>query len=357
MSRMMTIEEKTTNVRALLNSVRGQIALVTPKHLTPDRILRVAMTSIRRKPKLMDCTAESLLGSLLTCTQLGLEVDGASGQAYLIPYKTTCTLIIGYRGMMALARRSGEIQSLEARVVREKDDFDYSYGASPTLVHKPSMESEPGDVIAAYAVATLRNGAVQFEVMSRAQIDAIRARSRAADDGPWVTDFAEMARKTPMRNLCKYLPSSPELATAVSLDELADKGIPQNIDFVDVSAEPSEPTPDGPPKTLDDLAGKKPEPAPEPPEAVNTPITTADDAPIGIGAGSTLYAKFHNAFKKLNTGGKTAIAKQFSIKYLGDPLEVAGWNEADVRDLIAAIGDAPAEHKAKEAAKTGTEKG
>ena len=194
MSQITTTAKKTANIRDLMIKFKPQIALVAPKHLTPDRIVRIAMTSIHRTPKLADCTIESLLGAVLTCTQLGLEPDSASGRAYLIPYKTTCTLIVGYKGLMDLARRSGEISALEARVVHKGDTFTYQYGTAPAIHHIPNLDSE-GEMIAVYAVAQFKNVGFQFEVMSRAAIAKIRKRSKAGEDGPWVTDFDEMARK------------------------------------------------------------------------------------------------------------------------------------------------------------------
>lgn len=251
MSQITTIAKKTANIRDLLIKFQPQIALVAPKHLTADRIVRIAMTSIQQTPKLADCTIESLLGSVLTCTQLGLEPDSASGRAYLIPYGKTCTLIVGYKGLMDLARRSGEISALEARVVRKGDTFTYQYGTTPSINHIPNLDSG-GEMIAVYAVAQFKHGGFQFEVMSRADVLKIKSRSPAGGGGPWVTDFDEMARKTVMRKLCKYLPSSPELQTAVSLDERAEQGIPQGIDFVDIQAT-SRPAEDDEKKTLDSL--------------------------------------------------------------------------------------------------------
>lgn len=240
MTELATTEKKIATIREMLSreSFKDQIRMVAPKHLTPDRITRIAMTSIQRTPKLALCEPKSLLGALLTCSQLGLEPDSVSGRAYLIPYGNQCTLIVGYRGLMELARRSDEIASLEARVVHEVDEFDFAYGAEPFCRHKPNINRPPGaKAKAAYAIAHLKSGGIQFEVMSFAEIEAIRGRSRAGSSGPWVTDWPEMARKTVMRRLCKYLPSSAELSQAVSLDEQADVGIPQNLDVIDVDGE------------------------------------------------------------------------------------------------------------------------
>lgn len=229
------IQQRMCTVKELLERVKPQIQQVAPKHLTADRILRIAMTSIQRTPKLAECTPESLLGSVLTCTQLGLEPDAASGKAYLIPYGKVCTLIIGYKGLMELARRSGKLGPIEARVVYENDMFEYEYGTASRCVHKPCMNGEAGRMVAVYAVAKFKDGEPQFEVMTREQVEGIRKRSKASKDGPWVTDYDEMARKTAVRRLCKYLPSSPELSTALALDDAADAGMPQGLEVIDVS--------------------------------------------------------------------------------------------------------------------------
>lgn len=197
--------------------------------------------AMNRQPELLNCTPASLFQSLMMAGQLGLEPDGVLGSAYLIPYGTNCTLIPGYRGLIDLARRSGQIKSIEAHLVRQGDKFECAFGLDPQLSHTPAF---PGDeaylknenIIGAYAVAKLVDGGEQFEVMSRAEIDAIRNRSKASKSGPWVTDFGEMARKTVVRRLFKYLPVSVEMASALELDNRADEG--QNlVDLIDLPAE------------------------------------------------------------------------------------------------------------------------
>lgn len=362
MSEIVTRQAKINNIRSLLTSegVKAQIAMVAPKHLTPERITRIAMTSIQRTPKLLECTQESLLGALLTCTQLGLEPDSVSGRAYLIPYGKNCQLIVGYRGLMELARRSGEIQTLDARVVYKHDDFDFAFGATPVLRHKPTfLTHDRGDVVAAYAVAIMRNGASQFEVMSRDEIEGIRKRSQAGNDGPWVTDWNEMARKTVMRRLCKYLPSSPELSQAVTLDEQAERGIPQDLAPIDVDVSPGTEATAGPrkPRTLDDVAAEdelrqspepqpvsRPAPAPPPPPPNETmtkgppppaPISPADQQEA-IGMKSELYQQISLAYGKLPAGieSRATIRAEMGVKLITD---VAKMRPAAALAVLAVI--------------------
>ncbi len=211
-------------VRDLLDRSRDRLAEVIPKHLTPDRLIRVVLAAAGRTPALLECSPSSLLASVMQAAQVGLEPGSALGEAYLVPFKGECSLIIGYRGLISLARRSGQILSIEAHVVRERDHFTCRYGLDPALSHEPAMTGSPGDVVAVYAIAILRDGGRQIEVMTRAEVDAIRGRSKMSGSGPWVNDYAEMARKTVVRRICKYLPLSIELAEAISIDESSEVG-------------------------------------------------------------------------------------------------------------------------------------
>lgn len=211
---------------------QSQMALALPKTLTPERLTRVVMTECRKTPALLKTSRESFLGAVLQCAQLGIEPGSALGHAYLIPYGNQCNLIIGYRGMIDLARRSGQIVSLHAYCVHAKDDFHYELGLHPDIHHVPSAEADRGPVTYVYAVAQLQGGGVQFEVMSRAEVEAIRSSSKAGRSGPWVSHWDEMAKKTVIRRLFKLLPVSIEIARAVETDEKTDRG--ESIDPQDV---------------------------------------------------------------------------------------------------------------------------
>jgi len=234
MSEIVALDKRVATVRGLLEKSKPQIALALPRHLSADRMLRIAMTSIQRTPKLLECNEISLVGAIIQAAQLGLEPDGVLGYAYLVPYGKIVQLIPGYKGLVQLARRSGEISTIMAHEVRRGDNFRYQYGANPILDHTPS--DEPADARAIthfYAVARLKDGGVQFEVLTKAQTDAHRDRySKAAKEGPWVTEYVEMGKKTALRRLCKLLPASIELQRAVALDELAEIGIPQDLELL-----------------------------------------------------------------------------------------------------------------------------
>ena len=196
-------------------TAKKQFAMALPKHLTADRFLRVALTAFSRTPGLLNCTKESLTECLMDCSSLGLEPDGR--RVHLIPYGKKCTLIIDYKGLVALARRSGEVADIHADVVCENDRFEYSFGTNGNLEHRPAI-ADRGEVIAAYSFVKLKDGSSSYEVMNKEEIDAIRKRSKASGSGPWVTDWKEMAKKTVFRRHSKWLPVSAEFRDAVDKD-------------------------------------------------------------------------------------------------------------------------------------------
>lgn len=193
------------------------------------------MTSIAKTPELLECSQSSLAAACLQAAQIGLEPDGVLGFAYLVPYGKTATLIPGYKGLIDLARRSGKIVTIEARIVHAKDKFRYAFGLKPVLEHQPFQQDEAGALIAAYAIAHLKDGGHQWDVMWRREIEVIRKRSKMGNAGAWVSDYEEMAKKTVLRRLCKMLPASVELHQAVAMDERAEIGLAP-MDVLDLDA-------------------------------------------------------------------------------------------------------------------------
>lgn len=207
---------------------RKAVASVLPKHLTPDRFVRIAIMAMTKTPKLAECTQASLFGALMTLSQLGLEPDGR--RAHIIPFRnnktntTECQLIIDWKGLAELAMRSGQVSNLHADVVSDGDLFTYSMGRVtdhvPWFLRRDKEKpAEPGPFVAAYALATFKDGSSKAEVLSIGEVDGIRARSKSPDTGPWATDYAEMAKKTAFRRLAKWLPLSPEFRDAVDADD------------------------------------------------------------------------------------------------------------------------------------------
>ncbi len=197
-----------------------------PKHLDVDRLTRLTMTTIRTTPELRNADVGSLLGGVMQAAQLGLE-PGLLGQCYLLPFKnnkkgiTEVQFIIGYKGMIDLARRSGHIQSIYAHAVYENDEFEYELGLDPKLKHKPTMDTEKGGFLGAYAVAHFKDGGYQMEFMPKSEIDKRRNSSPGGRSkfSPWNNHYDEMAKKTVIRHMWKYLPISVEMQQQVESDE------------------------------------------------------------------------------------------------------------------------------------------
>ena len=219
----------------------------------PDKFVRLALTTIRTVPKLKDATTPSLLGALMTCSQLGLEPGGPLGQAYLVPFENRklgaieATLIIGYQGFIDLMYRSDRVAAVAAHAVYENDDFYFELGTNAHLIHRPELE-ERGELIAIYGIAELVSGAKPFDVLSRSAIEKRRARSKAAKSeySPWKTDFEAMARKTAIRQIFRWLPSSVEWQAAVAADGATFKEVPERIEDIPdvIDVEPIEEAPE-----------------------------------------------------------------------------------------------------------------
>lgn len=203
----------------LIERMKPELQRALPGQLDPNRFVRVALTTLRMNPGLARCKQESLLGALMLSAQLGLEPGGPLGHCYLIPYKDECTFVLGYRGMIDLARRSGKISALYAHAVHERDEFHYELGLQPALRHVPG-DGDRGKVTHVYAVARFTDGSEpQFVVLTTEDVERYRKRSRAAQNGPWVTDWEAMALKTSVRRLANWLPQSIEFSTAFRADE------------------------------------------------------------------------------------------------------------------------------------------
>lgn len=241
-----------------LERFSDQIAAALPRHMTPDRMARIVMTEVRKTPKLLQCNPKSLFGAVIQASQLGLEPGSALGHAYLVPYGKEVQLIMGYRGMIDLARRSGQIVSIEARTVYAGDEFSYSFGLNPDLQHTPCPALERGEMTHVYAIAKLVGGGLQWDVMENAEVLKIRDESKGyiaakkyKSSSPWDTHPVPMALKTVVRRLFKFLPVSIEMQSAIGLDEQVDAGVHQRNDAVI----------DGDFTTIDDVGSDDPPPA------------------------------------------------------------------------------------------------
>lgn len=194
-------------IKQYMERYKDNIARIMPDSITFAKLEGGIMTECRRNPKLLECDPKSLLDVVTTCARLGLQ-PGPLGECYITTYKSKGNMVaefaLGYKGMIKLARRSGEITSLQSFVVYAGDEFSVQYGTEPRIHHIPSMSG--GDLVSTYAVARLRDGSSQFEVCDLTAINA--ARDRAKTKYVWDEHFERMARKTAIRRLFSELPVS-----------------------------------------------------------------------------------------------------------------------------------------------------
>lgn len=224
-----------------IRMMQEQFALAAPKGVEAQQLIRDALTALRTTKNLGACEHTSVLGGLMTCAQLGLR-PGVLGQAWLLPYwnanlevpdpndprKTRkggyqAQLVVGYKGLVALAYRHPQVQTVIGRTVREGELFEVDYGVADTLVHKPDLTRAPGDAIAFYALVKVKGGGHVFYVMTKPEAEQYRDRyaprnKAGAVVGPWVDNFDEMALKSCLRQLSKWMPQSTELAQAIEAD-------------------------------------------------------------------------------------------------------------------------------------------
>lgn len=212
-----------------INKSQYAISKALPSAITPERFTRMATTAVTMNPDLGECTPSSFIGAMLQAAALGLEPNTPLGQAYLIPYNRKdrrtgkfykeAQFQIGYRGMIELAHRSGEFQSIEAHVVYENDEFEYELGLDPKLKHKPAMEGR-GNPVWVYAIYKLKSGGYGFEVMSKHDIDEHRKKYSKAKSSPWDTAWEGMAKKTVIKQVLKYAPLKSEFVRAITDEDV-----------------------------------------------------------------------------------------------------------------------------------------
>ena len=240
---------------------------VAAKHISPERLVKVAQMAASQQPLLLECDPVTVVLSVVRAAEMGLEVGGGFGHAYLVPFKNRktgkreCQLIVGYQGYIELALRTGKVLDIRSIPVFDHDHFEYEEGTTPKIKHVPNFDQERnwGTLKAVYAIATLAGGIQKLDVMSKADIARIRGKSQAQDSGPWNTDPLEMARKCPVRRLQKYLPKTREMAQAIALDE-ADEGVPLPPETFDVGALADPETPKQGVAAVRERLAAKPEP-------------------------------------------------------------------------------------------------
>ena len=213
------------NMQTYIKSMEGEIKKALPSVLTPERFTRMVLSAISTNPKLGSCTPQSFLGAMMSAAQLGLEPNTPLGQAYILPYQNKGVLEaqfqLGYKGLIDLAYRSGEVEVVQAHIVYENDDFECEFGLEPKLTHIPA-DSERGKPIKVYAMFKTKSGGYGFEVMS---MDDVRnhaqkySKAYSSSFSPWATNFEEMAKKTVLKKCLKYAPLKSDFVKGIVQDE------------------------------------------------------------------------------------------------------------------------------------------
>ena len=213
-------------IEDMIKALEPEIKKALPQVITPERFTRMALTAVSNTPDLQKCTPMSFIAALMNAAQLGLEPNTPLGQAYLIPYKNRkkncieCQFQIGYKGMIDLVYRNENVQTIQAQVVYENDEFEYELGLDSKLRHIPAL-SDRGEMKFVYALFKLQNGGYGFEVLSREAVVEHAQRYSPSFDGysPWKTDFEAMAMKTAIKKVLKFAPLKADILRAIASDE------------------------------------------------------------------------------------------------------------------------------------------
>ena len=220
-------------IQDYVKRMEKEIEKALPSVLTPERFTRITLSALSTDQTLAQCTPRSFLGAMMTAAQLGLEPNTPLGQAYLIPYRNhgrlECQFQLGYKGMLDLAYRSGVVSTIQAHVVYENDEFDHEFGLEPKLRHVPAKRDR-GAPVCFYAVFRTKDDGYGFDVMSVEEIRAHAQKySKAYKNGPWQTNFEEMAKKTVLKRALKYAPLKTEFVRAVASDETIRSGLSDDM--------------------------------------------------------------------------------------------------------------------------------
>ena len=218
-------ERKRPTMQNLIEQMKPAIEAALPSVLTPERFTRICLSALSGNKALQKCEPKSFLAAMMTAAQLGVEPNTALGQAYLLPYRNhgqmECQFQLGYKGLIDLAYRSGEVSVIQAHTVYENDVFEYELGMDPKLRHVPA-KADRGEAVAYYAMFKTKDGGYGFEVMS---VDDVQrhaqrySKSYGSGSSPWRSNFDEMAKKTVLKRALKYAPLKSDFVRGVAQDE------------------------------------------------------------------------------------------------------------------------------------------
>lgn len=232
--------KKPTSIQDYIEVMKPAIQAALPSVMTPERFSRITLSALSANPTLKTCSPQSFLGAMMTAAQLGLEPNTPLGQAYLIPYRNhgqmECQFQLGYKGLIDLAYRSGEVSIIQAHTVYENDDFTYELGLDPKLRHVPAKTNR-GKPVAYYAMFKTKDGGYGFQVMSIEEVtEHAKKFSKSFGNGPWKTNFDEMAKKTVLKKVLKYAPLKSDFVRGVMQDSTIKNEIAEDMaDIPDVT--------------------------------------------------------------------------------------------------------------------------
>jgi len=229
----MVTKQEVVVVREKILDLKEELSKVLPKQVPSDKFIRTVLTALTLNPGIAAASTNSILASCLKAATDGLLLDGR--EAALVVYRAKKGPVAQYMpmvyGIVKKVRQSGEVSVFNSFVVYENDSFEVTYGLKPDIVHTPPKEGPRGTIIGVYAVCLFKDATTDFEYMTIDEVEGIRKRSKAKNDGPWKTDFGEMARKTVIRRISKRLPMSTDTMGMVSrIDELYDLDAGSGVD-------------------------------------------------------------------------------------------------------------------------------
>lgn len=241
------VVKKPQTIQDYVKKMEGEIAKALPSVITPERFTRMVLSAISTNKNLASCTPQSFLGAMMNAAQLGLEPNTPLGQAYIIPYKGQAQFQLGYKGLIDLAYRSGEVELVQAHIVYANDKFECEFGLDPKLVHVPA-DHDRGEPVKVYAMFKTKSGGYGFEVMS---MDDVRAhaikysQSYNSSISPWKTNFDEMAKKTVLKRCLKYAPLKSDFVRGMSTDETVKSQLDEHMydvpnETIEIDAETGE---------------------------------------------------------------------------------------------------------------------
>lgn len=248
--------QKNKTLNDYIKMMEPEIKRALPSVMTPERFTRMILTAVRTTPGLAQCTPQSFLAAMMTAAQLGLEPNTPLGQAYLLPFnnrktgKVDAQFQLGYKGLIDLAYRSGDVALIDAHCVYENDEFECEFGLEPKLKHIPAA-TDRGELVKVYAMFKTKSGGYGFNVMSVEDVrEHAKKYSKAYNSSysPWKTSFEEMAKKTVLKQVLKYAPMKSDFVRGMSADNTVKSSIDEdmynvpadNAEYVDITAYNSE---------------------------------------------------------------------------------------------------------------------